>query len=84
MELESEVKNGNVAEVTQAGDSFLAAADRLLADIREVRRLSSLIREAGCPWAYGLKKRILNGASENGAFGLLQNLGIELKQATVG
>jgi hypothetical protein len=80
-ELESQVKNGNVPAVTKSGDSLVTAADQLLANIREMRRLSSLIGESGCSWADSLKKQILNGSTANATFGLLQHLGLELKQA---
>jgi len=80
-ELEAEVKSGGVPEAVKRGEEFAAAAEKLLADIREMARLSSHIKRSGGTWSEHLRKHIPNGIEASGAVGLLEKLGAELKGA---
>jgi very-short-patch-repair endonuclease len=80
-ELEAEVKSGGVPEAAKGGDELVAAADKLLADIRETARLSSFIKQSGGAWAQNLRRHILNRSEASAAFGMLERLGAELKSA---
>jgi very-short-patch-repair endonuclease len=83
--LEAEVRTGAVLEVSKDGDAFLALAECLLADIREIRRLLLRIDELDGTWAITFRKQLLSATSQTGelssAFGLLEDLGIDLTSA---
>jgi AAA domain len=79
-ELESQVKSGAVPEVAVRGDGFEGAANKMISEIREVRRLGCVLEEGGA-WTEGLRKQFLNGSEDSGSLRLLENLGTELKRA---
>jgi very-short-patch-repair endonuclease len=78
--LEAEVIKGAVLEVATNGDAFLVAAERLLGDIREVRRLLLSVERSGDEWAGSLRKQILSDASKTDALVALDNLGTDLTE----
>lgn len=80
-ELETEVKTGGVPEVAKRGEEFVTAADKLLADIRELARLKSDIKQSGSTWPEDLRKHIMIGSEGSGAVRLLEKLGADLKGA---
>jgi very-short-patch-repair endonuclease/DNA-directed RNA polymerase subunit L len=75
--LEAQRASGAVLEVAKNGDAFLATAEQLLADIREMRRLSVVLEQTGSDWAISLRDAVKDG-SANGTFTLLQELGTDL------
>jgi hypothetical protein len=80
-DLEAEIKNGRVSEITKSGDAFVSDAERLLSAIREFRRLLSRIRASGHKWTQELRRQVLDGDGAVARLGLLENLGSDLKRA---